>query len=215
MARAETIARWMRQQMTTAGARGLVVRLTGGVDSAVVARLAQLAAPSAVIAALLPCHSDPADEGDAAAVASHFSLTTVRIDLSAACDQLTAGARSAMETLPATMRKSQASPDRRPIANIESRLRMTALYCLADSLNYLVAGTSSRAAIAAGHFTKYGDSGVDLVPATSAYRRKSLLARRAPDCGRDTRLKQSPASATTSLIAIWTKDRSRLHRRRR
>jgi len=164
MARAETIARWMRQQMTTAGARGLVVGLTGGVDSAVVARLAQLAAPSAVIAAVLPCHSDPADEGDAAAVASHFSLTTVRIDLSAACDQLTAGARSAMETLPATVRKSQASPDRRPIANIESRLRMTALYCLADSLNYLVAGTSSRAAIAAGHFTKYGDSGVDLVP---------------------------------------------------
>jgi NAD+ synthase len=41
---------------------------------------------------------------------------------------------------------------------------MTALYFLANSLNYLVAGTSSRAAIAAGHFTKYGDGGVDILP---------------------------------------------------
>jgi NAD+ synthase len=41
---------------------------------------------------------------------------------------------------------------------------MTTLYFLADSLNYLVAGTSNRAAIAAGHFTTYGDEGVDILP---------------------------------------------------
>ena len=150
--------------MTAAGARGLVVGLSGGPDSAVVARLAQLAAPSAVVGALLPCHSDPADEADAAAVAAHFSLTTVRIDLSPACDELTAGLQAAFKTLPAPMRQSQASADRTPIANIKQRLRMTALYFLADSLHYLVAGTNSRAAIAAGHFTKHGDGGVDIQP---------------------------------------------------
>jgi NAD+ synthase len=154
----------MRQQMTSAGARGLVVELSGGLDSAVVARLGQLAAPSAVIAALLPCHSDPADERDAVAVAAHFSLRTVRIDLSSACDQLIAGSQAAMKALPAPVQKSLASADRRAIANITPRLRMTALYVLADSLNYLVAGTSSRAAIAAGQFTKYGDGGVDILP---------------------------------------------------
>jgi NAD+ synthase len=154
----------MRQQMTASGARGLVVGLSAGPDSAVVARLAQLAAPSAVVAALLPCHSDPADEADAAAVAAHFSLTTVRIDLSAAYDELTAGSHAAFRTLPAPMRQSQASADRRSIANIKPRLRMTALYFVADSLNYLVAGTSSRATIAAGHFTKHGDGAVDIQP---------------------------------------------------
>jgi NAD+ synthase len=41
---------------------------------------------------------------------------------------------------------------------------MTTLYFLANSLNYLVAGTSNRAAIAAGHFTKHGDGGVDILP---------------------------------------------------
>jgi NAD+ synthase len=161
----------MRQQMTAAGARGLVVGLSGSLDSAVVARLAQLAAPSAVIAALLPCHSDPTDEGDAAAVASHFSMTTVRIDLSSACDQLVAGSQAAMKTLPGPVQKSLASADRRPIANIKPRLRMAALYFLANSLNYLVAGTSSRAAIAAGRFTKHGDGGVDILPLGRLLRR--------------------------------------------
>jgi len=154
----------MRQQMSAAGARGLVVGLSGGLDSAVVARLAQLAAPSAVIAAMLPCHSDPADEADAAAVAAHFSLTTVRIDLSSACDELTAGSQAAIRMLPAPMRQAASSTERHPIANIKPRLRMTALYFLANSLNYLVAGTSNRAAIAAGHFTKHGDGGVDIQP---------------------------------------------------
>jgi NAD+ synthase len=163
MARPEPIARWLRQQMTAAGARGFVVGLSGGLDSAVVARLAQLAAPSAVVAALLPCHSDPVDEADAAGVAAHFSLTTVRIDLSSACDELTAGSQAALKGLPAQQRQAP-SADRRPIANIKSRLRMTALYFLANNLNCLVAGTSNRAAIAAGHFTKYGDGGVDLQP---------------------------------------------------
>jgi NAD+ synthase len=152
----------MRLQMTAAGARGLVVGLNGGLESAVVARLAQLAAPSAVVAAILPCHSDPADEADAAAVASHYSLTTIRIDLSSAYDQLIAGSQAAMQALPAAARKSPAAD--RSTANIKPRLRMTALYFLADSLNCLVAGTSSRTAIAAGHFTKYGDGGVDLLP---------------------------------------------------
>jgi NAD+ synthase len=152
----------MRQQMTAAGARGLVVGLSGGVDSAVVARLAQLAAPSTVVAALLPCHSDPIDDGEAAAVAAHFALTTIRIDLSSAYDELTAGSQAAMKSLPTQLRAL--SFDRRPTANIQSRLRMTALYVLADSLKCLVVGTSSRAAIASGRFTKYSDGGVDLQP---------------------------------------------------
>jgi len=165
MARAEPIARWMRQQLAGSGARGLVVGLSGGLDSAVVARLAQLAAPSAVLAVLLPCHSDPTDEADAAAVAAHFSLPTIRIDLSPAYDVLTAGSQSAMKTLPALLRQAQASAaDRWPLANIKPRLRMTALYFLADSLNYLVAGTSNRTAIAAGQFTKHGDGAVDIQP---------------------------------------------------
>src|SRR6185503_18456287 len=49
MPAAERIAGWMRRYLAGTGARGFVVGLSGGVDSAVVARLAQLAAPGAVV----------------------------------------------------------------------------------------------------------------------------------------------------------------------
>jgi NAD+ synthase len=152
----------MRQQITSAGARGLVVGLSGGLDSAVVARLAQLAAPGAVVGAILPCQSDPADEADAAAVATHFSLTTIRLDLSPAYESMAACVVTALKK----MSKSSNPPtaDRRALANIKPRLRMTALYGLANSLNYLVAGTTNRSALAAGQLIKYGDGGGDMLP---------------------------------------------------
>src|SRR5258707_12684515 len=78
MATAQRIAGWMRRQLAATCARGFIVGLSGGVDSAVVARLGQLAAPGAVVGAILPCHSDPDDERDAALVASHFQMPTVR-----------------------------------------------------------------------------------------------------------------------------------------
>jgi NAD+ synthase len=54
--------------------------------------------------------------------------------------------------------------ERLPLANIKPRLRMTALYFVANSLNYLVAGTGNRSEMAVGYFTKWGDGGVDLLP---------------------------------------------------
>ena len=51
-----------------------------------------------------------------------------------------------------------------PEANIKPRLRMTTLYFIANSLNYLVAGTGNRSEITLGYYTKYGDGGVDLLP---------------------------------------------------
>ena len=86
MAKAEKIALWMRSRLAAAGARGFVVGLSAGIDSALVARLAQMAAPGAVTGVLLPCHSDPQDERDALAVASHFALATMRVDLSPTYD---------------------------------------------------------------------------------------------------------------------------------
>ena len=167
MAKAEKIALWMRSQLSSAGARGFLVGLSGGVDSAVVARLAQMAAPGAVTAVLLPCHSDPQDEDDARSVASHFSLSTMCIDLSASYDVLVAEAQAALRVLPESVRSvTPANPlrGRVPLANIKPRLRMTVLYFIANSLNYLVAGTGNRSELAIGYFTKYGDGGADLLP---------------------------------------------------
>lgn len=157
----------MRRQLTSAGARGFVVGLSGGLDSAVVARLAQLAAPGHVVAALLPSHSDPADERDAVMIAKHFSLTTVRVDLSPSYDTVIAAGQAALQMLPGqALAPKPADPIgvRRPLANVKPRLRMTTLYFLANSLDYLVAGTNNRSELSIGYFTKHGDGGADLMP---------------------------------------------------
>jgi NAD+ synthase len=154
----------MRRRLAATGARGFVVGLSGGLDSAVVARLAQLAAPGNVVAAILPCYSDPEDERDAASIAKHFSMTVVRTDLSAAYDTTIAAAQAG---LPAQMRGTKTADPiraRLPLANVKPRLRMTTLYFLASSLDYLVAGTGNRSELSIGYFTKHGDGGVDLLP---------------------------------------------------
>ena len=141
--------------------------LSGGIDSAVVARLAHLAAPGNVVAAILPCHSDPEDERDAAMIAKHFALTTVRVDLSEAYDTTIAAAQTALQALPGQTRVLKPADPirvRLPLANVKPRLRMTTLYFLANSLDYLVAGTSNRSELSIGYFTKHGDGGSDLLP---------------------------------------------------
>jgi NAD+ synthase len=166
--RTDAIVEWLRQRLLQSGARGFVVGLSGGIDSAVVARLCQAAAPANVIGVLMPCHGDPQDEADARLVASHFGIPTVRADLAPAFDVLNEDLLQAAKSAPKEqLAGSQPADDVRarvPAANVKPRLRMATLYFLANSLDYLVAGTGNRCELAIGYFTKYGDGGVDLLP---------------------------------------------------
>jgi NAD+ synthase len=100
-------------------------------------------------------------------VASHFAVSTVRVDLSPVYDVTVAGAAAALQSVPADAHPPQPA-DRPlaqlPLANVKPRLRMTTLYFLANSLGYLVAGTGNRSELAIGYFTKHGDGGSDLLP---------------------------------------------------
>jgi NAD+ synthase len=167
------IVEWLRQRLAQSASHGFVFGLSGGIDSAVVARLCQLAAPANVLGVIMPCHSDPQDEIDARAVADQFSIPTVRADLAPAFDVLAGDLERALAQVPEEQRAAvpasgSAAPAearaRVPIANVKPRLRMTTLYFLANSLDYLVAGTGNRSELSIGYFTKYGDGGVDLLP---------------------------------------------------
>jgi len=149
MGLADEIAGWIRKVVTEAGAKGVVIGLSGGIDSSVAAALAARALPGHVLGAILPCESDPRDAEDARLVADVFKLETVEVDLTAAYRALVAG-------LPQASRLVR--------ANVKPRLRMTALYYLAASRGYLVCGASNRSELAIGYFTKFGDGGVDMMP---------------------------------------------------
>jgi len=166
---AKHIADWMRARIDQAGARGIAVGLSGGIDSAVVIGLANIAAPGRVVGVMMPCGSDPQDESDGRVAAEHFDIPAIRLDLAPTYDRLVDDLRSALDELPSAQRveapDDPASPAARlPLANVKPRLRMTSLYFVANSLNYLVAGTGNRSELAIGYFTKYGDGGVDMLP---------------------------------------------------
>lgn len=163
MTRAETIATWLRERAHATGARGFVVGLSGGIDSALVAALCHLAIPQRVVGVLLPCYSHPQDEADARLVAKAVGIPAVTVSLDAPFDALTSSLHAAIKGLPehpGVVDIKQQMPE----ANIKPRLRMTSLYFIANSLNYLVAGTGNRSELYLGYFTKYGDGGVDLLP---------------------------------------------------
>ena len=153
----DQISTWLRERLTGASAEGFVAGLSGGVDSATSAALAVRAVgPERVLAALMPCHSQPEDAALGQLVADTFSMPTVTVDLSGAYDAL-------MAALP---------PSGHPLAsaNVKPRLRMMTLYYLAQSRNYLVLGSGNRTEIEVGYYTKHGDGGVDLLPLGGLYK---------------------------------------------
>jgi NAD+ synthase len=145
----ERIIRWIRERVKQAGSAGVVVGLSGGIDSAVAAVLAQKALGENILALFLPCYSLPEDERDALLVADRFHLPRERLDLAPVYDAF-------LKQLPLAGKACQ--------ANLKPRLRMAALYYYANKLNYLVMGTGNKSERVMGYFTKFGDGGVDLLP---------------------------------------------------
>lgn len=163
MTRAEKIAAWLSSRAMASDTHGFVFGLSGGIDSAVVAKLCQMAAPQRVLGVILPCYSHPQDEADARLVASAFSIPVAKVDLGPAFDALTESLQHAVKGMPPRV-ESVDIKQQLPDANLKPRLRMASLYFIANSLNYLVAGTGNRSEITLGYYTKYGDGGVDVLP---------------------------------------------------
>ena len=170
--RSDRIAEWLRDRATAAGARGFILGMSGGIDSAVVARLCQKAMPGRVLGVIMPCHSQPGDELDAILAAESSSLPTVRVDLASAYDALT------LDITPASVEAARhgftTEPARTKLAhaNVKPRLRMTSLYTIGTAAGLLVTGTGNRSEITIGYYTKYGDGGVDLLPIGALVKRE-------------------------------------------
>jgi len=152
---AEQLVLWIQDKVLAARCKGVVLGLSGGVDSSVAAVLCHRAFPQNTLAVLMPCHSKGEDIEHARAVAKKFSIPTRTVVLDSAFDAL-------LKLLPDDRVASDAS--RLAKANIKARLRMLTLYYFANRLKYMVVGAGNRDELALGYFTKYGDGGVDIQP---------------------------------------------------
>jgi NAD+ synthase len=149
----QSIEAWLAERLRTAGNKGGIVGLSGGIDSAVVATILKRVCGNRMLAVIMPCHSHPEDRLHAELVARHFQLPLHTVDLTATYDTLISALSAEGDAGNSLAR-----------ANLKPRLRMSALYFLAQEKDLLVCGTGNRVELTVGYFTKYGDSGVDLLP---------------------------------------------------
>ena len=152
---AEKLVLWIRDKVLGAGCEGVVVGMSGGLDSSVLAVLCHRAFPRSTLGVVMPCYSSQEDVEHAQAVASQFSIPTKTLVLDPVFDTL-------LRTLSGD--KGDPTITRLAEGNLKARLRMLTLYYFANQLRYMVAGSSNRSELSVGYFTKYGDGGVDIMP---------------------------------------------------
>ncbi|SDK59163.1 NAD(+) synthase [Natronincola ferrireducens] len=159
----QLVVDWLRQQVDDSGTRGLIVGISGGIDSAVVANLIKKAFPDNSLGVILPVKSSAKDIEDGILVCEKCGISHFTIDLTLQHDELIKKVIDELKNENLYDEKNLRIMD----ANLRARLRMSTLYAIANNLNYLVVGTDNAAEIYTGYFTKYGDGGVDLLPIAS------------------------------------------------
>ena len=154
------LADFLRDGVENAGSTGLVLGLSGGVDSALAAALAVRAiGTDRVHAFYLPYRtSDPQSAVDAAAVAAKLGLALTTIDITPQVD--------------AYFDRVDPEADRVRRGNKMARERMSILFDLSKKLGALVAGTSNKSEILLGYSTIFGDNASSLNPIGDLYKQQ-------------------------------------------
>jgi len=154
----KVIEHFLAEKLRKTGAKGYVLGVSGGIDSAVVLRLAVNAVGKDRVLGLLMPEKDSPEEDmeDAEELCEAVGVRYEIIDISDAVD--------------AFRKAVGGKPDRMALANIKARCRMIHLYHRAGTESRLVLGTSNKSEMLVGYFTKHGDGGADLEPIGDLYK---------------------------------------------
>ncbi|WP_137287965.1 NAD+ synthase [Natronorubrum halophilum] len=157
--RREHITDFIRERVDTAGAEGVVLGLSGGIDSTLTAELAVEALGAENVHGLvLPATvSSGENMSDAERVAQDLEIGYDVIEIESVIDSLLAAYPEAEE-------------DREAVGNARARVRAVLNYLVANHEQRLVLGTGNRSEAAVGYFTKYGDGAVDCHPIGNLYK---------------------------------------------
>ena len=181
------ITRFIEDYVENSGATGIVIGLSGGVDSNTIAALSSLSiGGDRVLGLMLPEREtyNERDIRDATIVSEKFGLKTQVYDITPVLE-------SFYKSIPILDHT-----DKLCKGNIKARTRMIYLYYYANKLNRIVCGSSDKSETMMGYFTKWGDVAADISPVMDLY--KTQVRKLAEHLGIPKQLAAKPATP-----ALW------------
>lgn len=146
-ANCDGIVEWL-ENIKTNGCEGVVLGLSGGKDSTVVAMLAKLVWGDNVRAMIMPNRSNT-DTGDAIVISNILELDNLYYPIYDIYNKFD---------------NPNLGYSKKALSNVAPRIRMTILYVEAQDLGYRVIGTGNRSERYIGWCTKHGDMACDFNP---------------------------------------------------
>lgn len=151
----ETIEKFLSEQIEKQHAKGVILGLSGGIDSAVLAYICKRKLKEKTLAIIMPDTSiTPAETEDALKMISLTGIEHKLIDIKPIVNEYA----------------MYLEPNKKSRGNLRARVRTNILYYYANSKNYLVLGSSDKSEHLIGYFTKFGDGAADLTPIISLYK---------------------------------------------
>lgn len=160
-ATAERIKMFIKDMVKKTETNGVVLGISGGIDSSTVAALSTLSLGSEKVIGLILPEDETYNETDirhAKRVAEKFRFKTVEITITPVLEAY-------YKTIPIFDSVEKISR-----GNIKARARMIYLYYYANKLNLLVCGSSDKSETMMGYFTKWGDVAADIAPLMDLYK---------------------------------------------
>ncbi|MEA2054479.1 MAG: NAD+ synthase [Candidatus Thermoplasmatota archaeon] len=154
----EAVIEFIRSYTENAGVKNVVIGLSGGLDSAVIIKLALLSlGKKNVHAIFMPELSTPVEDFE------HVRLISRELDIDYETIDISPLIHSIRKMYPYAI-------DEITLGNIKSRLRMLLWYGYSNLKKSLVCGCSNKTELLIGYFTKYGDGGSDFMPIGDLYK---------------------------------------------
>lgn len=155
------VAEFIKNALKNAHQDGVVVAVSGGIDSAVaLAASTRALGPQRVTAITLPERdiTPQADVDDVMRLCEDFGVTCERLEITPMLHVM-------RENIPGFDQNNRVA-----YGNMKARLRMLLAYYYANTRHAMVMGTSNKTELYLGYYTKYGDGGVDVMPFADLYK---------------------------------------------
>jgi NAD+ synthase len=155
------IMRFIKDYVVNANVKGIILGLSGGVDSATIAALSSKAIGSENVLGLIMPEEETenqTDINDARAIAEEFDFKIQTVDMTSTLGNI-------YNAIPVYDHS-----DKLCKGNIKARTRMIILYYYANKQNRIVCGSSDKSETLMGYFTKWGDGAADIAPIMDLYK---------------------------------------------